>query len=270
MEVDGTMFSLHDLYNAASREFMLGNTTIEEQISFIDNQISDPFDSGDTNYFKDLKQKITTEDELDEICQRFFDRIQDMYPHLTIDVSELETRHAKLFIPVYKFFVCYIQKIMYIFIREFLYNNRNRKMLVSEFMTPKMSDYPKEQYGKKEFYVLITRLDAVVEEIFADTISLQEFIDYVERGDDTPVYIERVKEALEAGQILDRGVVNDMWKLFSRSDRFRRTMNKLEMVITKKLIMPYLEENKLLSIRMPTVEPVETDEEEDTLEDDDE
>lgn len=259
------MFGPQDIVRLANRDFILGNTTVEEQVSFIKDQICDPFESGDTNYFNKLADMVTDKDELDDYCEEFFTAIQDVYPGLWIETSEYNQHLGRLFKAVYKFFIKNVGKLMYVFIKEFIFNNKNRKGLIAEFSNVKIPNYPKEQYGKKEFYILIIKLSAIVDEIFDDGVKLKKFIEYIEKSDKSPVYVDQISEALEVGLVVDNGVVSDMYKLFKKSDGYRSAMNKLEMEITKTFIIPYLEENGMMSVRIPPTEeiPDDLDDEED-------
>lgn len=269
------MFALitaQELLWRASRDAILDNTTREEQIEFVKDQIKDPYSSGDGNYMKKLAKMIPNQDELDEVCSNLFTDIQDVFSGLEIDVSEYEQHLFPIAMAIYKFFIKNASKLMYIFIREFLYNNKNRKVLVSEFTTSKMPNYPKEQYGKKEFYILITKLHAIVDEIFeGDDIRLKKFVEYVEKSTTTPVYLEQIKDALSVGILVDKGVVSDMYHMYKKSDSYQKDMSRLEMDITQTFIIPYLEENGLMDIRTPPVEeiPVDaSDDDEDEADDD--
>lgn len=257
-----------DLLQLASREYILGGVTQDDLVSFISDQIKDPFNSGDTNYFKKLAKVVESKDELDELCSAFFTQIQDVYTGLEIDVSEYEQRLKPLFSAIYKFFVKNSSKVMYLFIREFIFNNKNRKALVTEFTSSKVATYPKEQYGKKEFYILITKLHQIVDEIFEDNISLEKFIKYVTRNS-CPVYVDQISDAIAAGLVIDRGVVAEMYKLYKKSDNFRAEMNRLEMDISETFIVPYLEENGLMGVRIPPSEEITPELEEEDDEDDD-
>jgi hypothetical protein len=214
---------------------------------------------------------VSSADDMDEISKNFFIKIQDVYPGLDIDITDYDQHLAPLCSAIYKFFVKNAAKLMYVFIREFIYNNKNRKVLVGEYSNVKMPNYPKEQYGKKEYYILITKLNAIVDEIFADDdIKLDKFIDYIERSGRSPVYLEQVKDALDQGLITDKGVISDMYKQYKDSDHYRGDMNHLEMDITTTFILPYLEENGMMSVRIPMVEDPEELDADDTEEEDEE
>lgn len=242
-----------DILQLTSREFILGKTSPDELVSFIEDQIKSPFDSGGTNYFHKLCRKLSSDDELDDICAKFITQIQDRYPGLEIDLNDYDQHLSPIFNAIYKFFVKNVSTVMYLFIREFLFNNKNRKGLVSEFNTSKVATYPKEQYGKKEYYILVTKLRQIIDEIFEGDVSLKKFIEYVKRHDD-PMYVTTVEKALEDGIVIDSGVVADMYKLYKKSDGFRGDINRLEMDINATFILPYLEENGMMSVRIPPTE----------------
>ena len=241
-------FTQRDLMNLANRHTILGNTTVPEQIEFISDQIKQPFDSGSTNYFRKLKKMVTNPEEMDIICDNLFKEIENVYPNMTFDLSEYNQHFAPVFTPVYKFFVKNIKKLMYVFLREYIFNNKNRKGLTMDFMSSKIPSYPKEQYGKKEYYVLITKLPQIIKAIKGDNIRLEKFIDYIDRSDDAPLYLEDIKELLNKGIICDHGIVSDIFDLMDDSDARPGIINKLEMVITSRLIIPYLKENGLADI----------------------
>ena len=264
------MIAPQELLRLATRDLILDNTTKDEHIASVEDQIRDPFDSSDINYFKKLSKMVTGQDEMDELCNDFIISIQDVYDNLEIDLSEYDQRLETLFSAIYKFFVKSASRMMQIFIHEFIFNNKNRKGLVATFMTAKMPTYPKEQYGKKEYYVLITKLRAIVDEIFeGDDITLRKFINYISRSDKCPIYMKHIDDALENGWIVDKGVVSDMYRMFKKSDEYRPAMNKLEMDITSTFIIPYLEETGMISVRYAPIEeiPEESDDDEETDDD---
>ena len=77
---------------------------------------------------------------------------------------------------------------------------------------------------------------------------MEKFIDYIDRSDDAPLYLEDIKELLNKGIICDHGIVSDIFDLMDDSDARPGIINKLEMVITSRLIIPYLKENGLADI----------------------
>lgn len=264
------MFTSQELLRFASQDYILGNTTMDEQIAFVEDQIRNPFDSGDINYLKKLIKMVPGQDEMDELCKQFFTQIQDVYSGLEIDVSDYDQHLISLCTAIYKFFVKNVGKLMFVFIREYIYNNKNRKGLIAEFSNVKIPNYPKEQYGKKDFYILITKLNAIVDEIFEDDIKLKKFIEYIEKSDKAPVYLDVILEALELGIIIDKDVVSDMYRLYKKSDLYRGHMNKLEMDITKTFIHPYLEENGMAGVWLPPVEEIPEDLDDEEESDDEE
>lgn len=262
-------FTQRDLINLANRDLILGNTTVDEQVEFIADQIKQPFDSGSTNYFKRLKKMVPNPDDMDRICIDLFKRVEDVYPNMVIDLSEYHQHYGQIFGPVYKFFIKNINKLMYAFLKEYIFNNKNRKGLIMDFMSTKLSSYPKEQYGKKEYYILITKLVPIIFSIADDNVRLEKFIGYIDRSDDAPLYLEDIRTLLDKGVIVDHGIVSDIFDLFKDSDARSGIINKLEMVITQSLIIPCLEENGLLHMRPAGLIDPETDEDDPLNSDDD-
>ncbi|MCM1230182.1 MAG: hypothetical protein NC489_08615 [Ruminococcus flavefaciens] len=256
-------FDSIDILQLANKMTVLGGATLDEQLTFLEEQIQRPFTSNSSNYFKEIKKLIPTKDALDEQCASFITQIQDVYPGLTVDLSEYEKHLSGFFMHLYKFFVKDARRLMYLFIREFIFNNKNRKGLVDPYNTAAVVNYPKEQYGKKEFYLLVIKLPKIIDDIFEDGIKLKKFIEYISRSDDAPVYLDYIRERMDDGYIVDKGVVTDMYEMFKRSESYRSQLNKLEVDIYKSLILPYMEANGLMSVCIPAVEdiPDETDEE---------
>lgn len=255
-----------EILNLTSRQFLLGNTSVEEQIGFISDQISDPFNSGSANYMKKLKTMVNP-DRLDEICTDLLSELENQYPHLDLEISEIDQHLDEVFRTCYKFFVLNIKKLMYIFLREYIYTSKNRKMLVAEYLNMKLPNYPKEQYGKKDYYILITKLPAIIKDIQDDDIKLEKFIEYIERSGSSPMYLNSIKTYLDKGIIIDRGVVADIFKAFMKSEEYDPVLCKLQMAITENIINPYLEENGLSSLKIPPIDPVDEDAEDDDEED---
>lgn len=256
-------FDTYNILQLANKLSILGGATLEEQLTFLQDQIRKPFTSNDSNYFKVIKSQVSDKDSLDELCAGFITQIQDVYPGLTIDLSDYDKHLSGFFMNVYKFFVRDAQKLMYIFIREYIFNNKNRKGLVDPYNTSAVVNYPKEQYGKKEFYLLVIKLSRIIDDIFEDGIKLKKFIDYISRGDDAPVYLDYIRERMSEGYIIDNGVIADMYRQFKASDMYRAKLNKLESTIYSSLILPYMEANGLMGIRIPEVEEPEEEPDED-------
>lgn len=260
-------FDTYNLLQLANKLSVLGGATLEEQIMFLQDQIKKPFTSNDSNYFKEIKDQVSDKDTLDEICSSFITQILDVYPNLTIDLSDYEKHLTGFFSNVYKFFIRDARKMMYLFIREYVFNNKNRKGLTDPYNTSAVVNYPKEQYGKKEFYLLVIKLPRIIDDIFSDGVKLKKFIEYISRSDDAPVYLDYIRERMLEGYIVDNGVVYDMYRMFKASDLYRSEINKLETDIYRSLIIPYMEANGLMGVRIPEVEDIPeepTDEEDDT------
>ena len=64
------------------------------------------------------------------------------------------------------------------------------------------------------------------------------------------MYMDTVKKLLDTGMIVDHNIVENIFDLFECSDARHGIMNKLEMEITKSLIIPCLEENGLIDLRI--------------------
>lgn len=260
-----------EIMGMARRDYVLGNTTIDEHVSFIEDQIADPFGSGSSDFFRKIRQEAT-KDRQDAICLQLFGKIEDCFTGLEFDFSECDQHLSTMFRAVYKLLICHATKNMKIFIREYIYSSKNRKVLLADHLNTKMPTYPKEQYGKKEFYILITKLPTIVKNIFEDDITLEDYLSYIERAGDTPLYFKELHTMLEKGYMIDEGIVNEMFKKFKKSDQFDQVMCKLQVAITRDLIDPYLEENGLMSLKTPPVEDPEpaeddADDEEDSSSD---
>lgn len=260
-----------DILNIASQDFILGNSTIEEQIDFITDQIKHPFDAGSSNYFKKLKRSVANPDQLDTICLELLGEIENKYPDIEFDLSEYDQHLEDAFNAIYKFFVKNSKKLMYVFLREYLNSNKNRKGLTADYLNTKLPTYPKEQYGKKEYYILITKLPSILKDMKNDgNIWLDKFIEYIERTEDAPMYVSQIKELLDRGIIHDRGVVVNMFEELFDSDAYDSILCKLQVYITKNIVVPYLEENGLSELRIPAVDPEDDDLDDDSDEDDSE
>jgi len=261
--------SQQEVANIANRDFILGNTTVEEQIDFIIDQIKHPFDSGDSNYFKKLA-KMVNEDKLDAICLDLFRQIENVYPHFEVDVENTDAHISEYFEAVYKFFVRNIQKLTRIFLREYIVHSaKHRKNLVEEYMDAKIPNYPKEQYGTKEFYILITKMPSIVRDVFENDIRLEKFIDYIERADKHPLYFKVIRDMLDRGILIDYHIVSDIYEQFRDSDQYDRSMCKLQMTVTDDLINPYLEDNGLMDLKNPPIMEMEDDDVDGEDDDDD-
>ena len=262
-------FTPQDILNIASQDYILRNADLNEQVDFVRDQIADPFDSGDANHFKRLRRMVQG-DQLDSTCNLLLNDIEDRYPSIGFDLSGYDKPLADLVSPVYKFFVKNVQALIYRFLREYICTSKNRKMLVSDYLGIKLTSYPKEQYGKKEYYILLNKLPSIIKDIADDdTITLAEFISYLERGGELPVYVAEIQQYMDSNVIEDSGVVHDMFELFMKSNKHDTTINKLQIDITQNIIIPYLEDNGLIDLRLPPVQPIEPEGEDEESEDDD-
>ena len=114
----------------------------------------------------------------------------------------------------------------------------------------------------------MTKLPAIIEDIFDSELRLDKFIECVERSGMSPMYFSVIKDLLDRGIIIDHGVVNNIYNLFRKSDRYDQTICKIQIDITNNMIIPYMEENNLMELRNPPIEP-EPEEENLDEEDDD-
>lgn len=252
----------------ASRDYILGDISIEEQIEFLTEQIAAPFDSGNNNYFKKLQKMVKSKSDLDAYCNKLFSAIEDIYPDVEFDFNTLDQHLDGVFSVSYKFFIKNIRKLLFIFLKQYIFNNKNRKTLISDYINIKLPNYPKEQFGKKEYYILVSKLSPIVKTIGSSNISLSKFIEYIERDDQCPIYINELKGYIDANVINDRGVVENIFDAFIKSDEYNGMMSKLEMEITETLILPYLKENGMDSVRYAPISPVDDTEDEDDDDDD--
>lgn len=233
---------------------LLGNITIDELMDFIRDQIASPMDSADVNYFKKLKKVVTDPNKLDAYCAQLMDEIENVYSGIDFDVSDLDIHLDGFFSNVYKFFVKNVSGIMYTFLREYIMTSKNRKAMVADYLNSKLPNYPKEQYGKKEYYILMSKLQNIIRDIRREKLGLDEFIHYLKRADDTPEYVKQIERYLDEGWVLDQSVVNDLFDLFLDSDQYDVIYNRLQMAITTNLINPYLEDNGMASMKLPAFE----------------
>jgi hypothetical protein len=243
---------------------LIENLDAEELMEFIRDQIADVFDSSTVNYFKKLKKIIYNPDELDNYCIRIMDNIENVYSGIDFDVSDFDV-HLDVFTShVYKFFVKNTASIMNVFLREYIMTPKNRKAAVADYLNSKLPNYPKEQYGKKEYFILMNKLQSIIKDIRREKLELTDFIYYLKRSDDIPDYVNNIEHYLNEGWIVDDGIVTDLFDMFLNSDQYDIIYNKLQMMITTNLINPYLEENGMANMKLPMFE------QEDELEDDDE
>lgn len=263
--------TLQEITNLMNQNSILSNSSIEEQLDFITEQIQHPFENGTTNYFKRIR-KTANPDNLNNICIRLIHEIENIYPDLDVDIESMvgvngEKSLVESFNALYKFFTRNIQKLMIQFIWEYIKSPKNQKILTADYLNIKMPNYPKEQYGKKEYYILVVKLPAIVKDIFDSDIRLEKFIECIERSGMSPMYFRTIKQLLDTGLVIDHGVVNNIFKLFKKSDQYDKTICDIQSLITSELIIPYMEKNGMAALRIPTPDALPEDLDED---DDDE
>lgn len=248
-----------DLINIASRNYILSSVGVEDQMEFIKDQIKHPFDSASTNYFKKLRKAVSDKNELDEYCKTILEAIEDRYPSLEFNLDDVDMHLADFTEAVYKFFVKSIKKLTYIFLREYIFNNKNRKALTSEYLNIKLPNYPKEQYGKKENYILISKLSNIVRDIGNEELLITTFIQYLKKNDDVKLFIDFIVKYIDDGLIFDHGVYTDIMNLFDDSDARNGMINKLQIDITDAIIIPYIEDIGMESLRFGMIDPEDED-----------
>ena len=79
-----------------------------------------------------------------------------------MDISEVDTSLTDYAESLYKFFGKNLKKLVNAFFREYLFNNKNRKALLSSYQDIKISSYPKEQFGKKDNYILVLKIVSIL------------------------------------------------------------------------------------------------------------
>lgn len=264
MAIDMSQF---DLINIASRNYIIGSASAEDLMEFIQNQINTPFDTSSTNYFKKLKKIVVNKDELDDYCKKILEKIEDRYPNIEFNLDDYDKHLSDFTETVYRFFVKSIKKLTYIFLREYIFNNKNRKALVSEYLNTKIPVYPKEQYGKKENYILIAKLPNIIKDIGKEELLLTTFIHYLRKNDDVNLFIDFIERYIEDGLIFDHGVFDDIMKAFNDSDSRNGMINKLQIDITDAIIIPCIEDSGMEMARFGNFDP---DDENDLNDDEDE
>ena len=231
-------------------EYLLRESNLDEQIAFIIDQIKHPFIGGSTNYYRKLRKSLDN-DTLDRVCIRLMDELEKQYDSLEFDSDALSERHLDdTFNAVYKFFIKNIEKLIIIFLKEYLHSAKNRKALTNDYMVLKTPNYPKEQYGKKEYYILMTKLPTIIKDIIDEDISLDTFIAYVRRAGNTPLYVDKISDMISDGIIGEKNIVSELLHLMIKSDRYDSIICKLQVDITETIINPYLEETGILEHRL--------------------
>lgn len=226
----------------SSREFIVAQTEVDEHLEFIKEQIRKPFDSGEVNHFRKMMKMITDKNQRQEYSKRVMEIITDEYENLDLDIEDLERDLVPYAEALYKFFGKNVKKMTSTFLREYLYNNRNRKMLLSSYQDIKLSSYPKEQFGKKDNYILIIKLPAIVKDIMGLQVTLDQFIQYCVRNNDEPVYVEQIRDMVNSNILADYGVYADIMQKFRDSDAYDGILNKLQMSMVDSIVRPSIEE----------------------------
>ena len=232
-------------YNDAARDTtrnsIINESEIEEILEYIRAQIKNPF-AVDVNYFKSLKKKITDKPLLISTSLDILSVIEEEYPSLTIELTEENEDVIKYSYNIYKFFIKNISSIVYIFLKEYISNAKNRKNLVAPYLDVKLDSYPKEQYGKKENYILLSKINYIMKDIKKADMDLGDFINYVNRANDSAAYIDIVADLVDHDIIIDDGIVKDIMKKFIDSDEYNQIINKLTIWINKHIIAPCLKD----------------------------
>ena len=226
-----------------SREYILYNATIEDYMEFISDQINDPFDASiDINYIKRIRKLIPDDNKMDKYCERILEKILERYENIELNLDNYNAHLLDITDVCYKFFIKNIRKLVTVFIKEYIMNAKNRKALVADYYT-KLSSYPKEQYGNKDNYILITFLKKIVKSYTKDgELRLSDFIYYIKKSGDYPEYIDQLQEYIEDGYIVDYGVFRDISNIFWKSDVRDSMINKLSLKIIENIIKPDLDD----------------------------
>lgn len=222
----------------ASREFILAQTDIDEHLEFIRSQIVSPFENGEVNHFRKMMKLITDKAQRQEYAKRVLEIIDNEYSNIDIDIEDFDRTLVPYAEALYKFFGKNLRKLVTTFLREYLYNNKNRKALLSSYQDLKLASYPKEQFGKKDNYILIIKLAAIVKDITELPITAEQFIQYCIRNDDKPQYIDLVEEMLDDSILIDYGIYSDIMDKFMKSDAFDGTINKLQTKMIDAIVRP--------------------------------
>lgn len=229
--------------HAESNTF-LDTTTSEELMLYIKEQISDPFDSGNINYFKRLKRYSTLE-QIDAYCKEILSYIESKYVSVSFYVTDMETPELIYYTNIiYKFFAKNLKPCISRFMSEYIMNNENRHGIVDGFLKSSkvQSYYPKEIYGKKDYYILMTKMNKVVSLIAKEELRFDEMLEYLSRGEDTPVYIRELQNMMSLGRLSEDGLYNDIMDGFLEAeDFFARLCNKLCIRVKNVLIDPYVQ-----------------------------
>lgn len=225
-----------------SREYLLHNATLTDYMDMIQDQIDNPFDASiDMNYVKKIRKLVPDNNKMDEYSQAVVDKISEAYPDMEIDLDMINTHYLDFTMSLYKFFIKNIRKLTTVFLKEYLFNDKNRKALVQDYQDSKLGNYPKEQFGTKDNYILITFIKKIVKTVAKDeNIRLSDFIDYLRKSDDCPDYVSEIEDYLEHGVIVDYGIYENIMNFFWESTVRDAMINKLSLKINDAIVQPTL------------------------------
>ena len=226
----------------ASREFILSQTDADEHLEFVKSQIKKPFDNGSVNHFRKMIRLIPDKAQKEEYAKRVLEAITNEYPNVDINVDDVDSTLVPYAEALYKFFGKNTKKLVTAFLREYLFNNKNRKALLSSYQDIKIPSYPKEQFGKKDNYILVIKLPAIVKDIIALPINMEMFIKYCIRNGDKPQYIDVLEEMMTQNILIDYGLYADMMDKFVKSDAFDGIINKLQVRMINGVVRPSMED----------------------------
>lgn len=225
----------------ASREYLLNNATLTDYMDMIQDQIDDPFDSSiGMNYVKKIRKLVPDNNKMDEYCQAVIDKISEAYPDMEVDLDPINSHYLDFTMSFYKFFIKNIRKLTTVFLKEYLFNDKNRKALIKDYQDSKLGNYPKEQFGNKDNYVLITFIKKIVKAITEEDLRLSDFIMYIRKSDDCPEYVAEIEDYLDHGIIVDYGIYEDIMKFFWESSVRDAMINKLSLKINDAIVQPTL------------------------------
>lgn len=227
-----------------SREYLLHKATLDDYMEMIGDQIEDPFDSSvGINYLKRIRKLVPDDNKMDTYCVDVIDQITEAYPDMEIDLDNISSHYLDFTMALYKFFVKNIRKLTTVFLKEYIFNTKNRKALVQDYQDAKLGNYPKEQFGNKDNYILITFLKKIVKSFTkSGDLRLEDFIRYVKKSDDCPEYVDVIEEYLNDGTIADYGIYEDLMTYFWESDIRDAMINKLSLKINDAIVQPTLED----------------------------
>ena len=226
----------------ASREFILAQTEIDEYLDFIKQQIKQPFDSGDINYFRKMMRMITDKKYQQDYAKKVIEIIVNEYENIDVDIEDLERDPVPYADALYRFFGKNLRKLVSSFLVEYLYNSKNRKMLLAKYDKLKLPVYPKEQFGTRENYLLIVKISSIVDEIISLPVTIDQFLNYAIRNDDMPSYCESIVEMINDNILVEYGVYEDIMRKFKDSDTFDGIMNKVQIRMMEGVVRPTVED----------------------------